>query len=347
MLTSEPCAPGRRGCAHDGPRGFSAILSMALALSLLTAPLAADAQLSAQVLRIGFLFPGPASLAYPRLEPFRQALRALGYIEGQNIAIETRWAEGKLDRLPELATELVRLKVNVIMTAATPAAKAAKHATTTIPIVMVDPGAPVSTGLVASLARPGGNATGLSSVTPDVAAKNLELLKVAVPQVCSVAFLWNAASPVAELALKEVQVAARVLAVQLQSVDVRGADAFESAFAAITQARADAVMVFPDPLTFTHQGQIVEFAVKSQLPAMFGAREFVEAGGLMSYVPNFPDLFRRAAIYVDKILKGAKPVDLPVEQPTKFELVINLKTAEALGLTIPPTLLFQATEVIQ
>ena len=221
MLTSEPCAPGIRGCAHDWLRGFSAILSMALALSLLTAPLAADAQPSAQVPRIGFLFPGPASLASLRLEPFRQALRELGYIEGQNIAIETRWAEGKLDRLPELATELVRLKVNVIMTAATPAAKAAKHATTTIPIVMVDPGDPVSTGLVASLARPGGNATGLSSVTPDVAAKNLELLKAAVPQVSRVAFLWNAASPVAELALKEVQVAARSLAVQLQSVDVR------------------------------------------------------------------------------------------------------------------------------
>jgi len=324
----------------------SAMLTVTLALSLV-APLAADAQPLTKVPRVGFLFPGSAALASLRLESFRQALRELGYVEGQNLTIENRWAEGQVERLPDLAADLVRLHVDVILTAATPAAKAAKNATNTIPIVMVDPGDPVGTGLIASLAKPGGNTTGLSSTTPDVAAKNLELLKEAVPHSSLVAFLRNAVSPAAGLAWKATQVAAPALRVQLQSVEVRSADEFATGFATITSERADALIVFPDPLTFTHRGQIVDFAAQSRLPAMFGAREFVDAGGLISYGPSFPDMFRRAATYVDKILKGAKPADLPVEQPMKFELVINLKTAQALGLTIPPTLLFQATEVIR
>jgi putative ABC transport system substrate-binding protein len=256
-------------------------------------------------------------------------------------------AEGQLERLPDLAADLVRLKVDVILTAATPAARAAKSATTTIPIVMVDPGDPVGTGLIASLAKPGGNATGLSSTTPDVAAKNLELLKEAVPHGSRVAFVWNAVSPAAALAGKAAQVAAPALGVELQSIEVRSASELATALATITPERTDALMVFPDPLTFTHRGQIVDFAAQRRIPAMFGAREFVDAGGLISYGPSFPDMFRRAAVFVDKILKGTKPEDLPVEQPTTFELVINLKTAQALGITIPPTLLFQATEVIR
>jgi putative ABC transport system substrate-binding protein len=317
-----------------------------LALSLLRASLAA-APPSTNVPQVGFLFPGTSSLASLRLEPFRQALRQLGYVEGQNLTIENRLAEGQLERLPDLAADLVRLKVDVILTAATPAARAAKSATTTIPIVMVDPGDPVGTGLIASLAKPGGNATGLSSTTPDVAAKNLELLKEAVPHGSRVAFVWNAVSPAAALAGKAAQVAAPALGVELQSIEVRSASELATALATITPERTDALMVFPDPLTFTHRGQIVDFAAQRRIPAMFGAREFVDAGGLISYGPSFPDMFRRAAVFVDKILKGTKPEDLPVEQPTTFELVINLKTAQALGLTIPPTLLFQATEVIR
>jgi len=324
-----------------------AMFLVTLVLGILLAPLTSDAQPSTKIPRVGFLFPGTSSLASLRLEPFRQALRELGYVEGQNLTLENRWAEGQLERLPDLAADLVRLKVDVILTAATPAAHAAKNATTTIPIVMVDPGDPVGTGLIASLAKPGGNTTGLSSTTPDVAAKNLELLKEAVPQGSRVAFLWNAVSPAAGLAWKAAQDAAPALGIQLQSVEVRSAGEFESAFAAITTQRTDGLIVFPDPLTFTHRGQIVDFAAQSRLPAMFGAREFVDAGGLMSYGPSFPDMFRRAAVFVDKILKGAKPADLPVEQPMKFELVINLKTAKELGLTIPPTLLFQADEVIR
>jgi len=322
-------------------------LIVILSLGALVSPLTSDAQQPGKVFRLGFLFPGTAAFGSLRLEPLRQRLRELGYLEGQNFSIEYRWADGKLDRLPELAAELVQLHVDAIMTAAMPAAQAVQSATRTIPIVMVDPGDPVSTGLVVSLARPGGNATGLSSISPDLSAKNLEILWEAVPQLSRVAFLWNAASRDAELALHAVQSAARALGIEIQSVNVHGAEEFERAFAAVTREHAAALLVFPDPLTFSHRGRIVDFAVTHQLPAMFGAREFVDAGGLMSYGPNFPDMFQRAAIYVDKILKGAKPADIPVEQPMKFELIINRKTAEALGLTLPATLLFRADEVIK
>jgi putative ABC transport system substrate-binding protein len=234
-----------------------------------------------------------------------------------------------------------------MVTAATSAAQAAKNMTSTIPIVFVDPGDPVGTGLVTSLAHPGGNATGLSSVTPDLVTKNLQLLKQAIPELASVAFMWNAALDTGAHALQEMRGATQRLGVQLYSVTVRSSDDFARAFAAITQAHAMALLVFPDPLTFSHRGVIVDFALKNKLPVMFGAREFVDTGGLMSYGPNFPDMFRRAADYVDKILQGVRPANLPVEQPMKFELVINLKSAQAMGRTMPPTLLFQADEVIK
>jgi putative ABC transport system substrate-binding protein len=318
-----------------------------IALLTLAAPLAAEAQPARKVFRIGFLFPGTSAFAAVRLEPFRQRLGELGYVEGQHYVLESRAAEGQPDRLPSLAADLVRLPVDVIVVAATGAAKAAKNATGTTPIVMVDPGDPVSAGLVANLAQPGGNMTGLSSVTPDLVAKNLQLLKDAVPELPQVAFLWNVATSTGAHALQEMQKATQRLGIHLHSVEVRGPDDFETAFAAMRRTQPTALLVFPDPLTFSHRGAIVDFAVKHGLPTMFGAREFVESGGLMSYGPSFPDMFQRAATYVDKILKGTKPADLPVEQPMKFELIINLKTAKALGLTMPPTLLFQADEVIQ
>jgi putative tryptophan/tyrosine transport system substrate-binding protein len=322
-------------------------LIIILAMGLLTVPCATEAQPARKVFQIGFLFPGTSAFAAVRLEPFRQRLRELGYIEGQHYVLESRAAEGQPDRLPALAADLIRLPVDVVVVAATGAAKAAKNATGTTPIVMVDPGDPVSAGLVASLAQPGGNMTGLSSVTPDLVAKNLQLLKDAVPELPRVAFLWNVATSTGAQAFQEMQKATQRLGIQLHSVEVRGTDDFETAFAAMRRAQPMALLVFPDPLTFSHRGAIVDFAAKQGLPAMFGAREFVESGGLMAYGPSFPDMFRRAATYVDKILKGTKPADLPVEQPMKFELIINLKTAKALGLTIPPTLLFQADEVIQ
>jgi putative ABC transport system substrate-binding protein len=309
--------------------------------------LVADAQQTTQVFRVGFLFPGTSTLASARLEPFRQRLREINYLEGQNLVIETRTAQGKLDRLPDLAADLVRRRVDVIVTAATPAAKAAKNVTDTTPIVFVDPGDPVGTGLVTTLAHPGGNATGLSSVTPDLVAKNLQLLKEAVPKLASVVFLWNAALVTGAHALQKMRGASQRLSVQLYAVAVRDTNDFERAFADITQVHAMALLVFPDPLTFSHCGVIVDCALKSKLPTMFGAREFVDTGGLMSYGPNFPDMFRRAADYVHKILQGVRPADLPVGQPIKFELVINLKSAQAIGQPIPPTLLFQADEVIK
>ncbi len=319
-----------------------------VALALLAAPLAADAQQPGKVPRIGFLWASspsdPASQRYR--EVFRRGLRDLGYIEGQNIAIESRSAEGKYDRLPGLAAELVRLQVDVIV-AVGAAAPAAKQATTTTPIVMVGAGAAVEAGLVASLARPGGNITGLTQMLPELTAKRLELLKEAVPKVSRVAVLWNSANPVKALDWREIQVAARALGVTLQSVEVQEPDEFDRALAAIPRGHPDALITLDDSLTFLHRTRIVNVAAKSRLPAMYGLTAFAEAGGLMAYGPNVPDLFRRAATFVDKILKGAKPADLPVEQPTRFELVVNLKTAKALGLTIPQSVLIRADQVIQ
>jgi putative ABC transport system substrate-binding protein len=267
-------------------------------------------------------------------------------VEGQTIHLAWRYAEGQVERLPALAAELARLPVDVLVAAGgTPVALAAQRATTTIPIVMTNVGDPVETGLVASLARPGGNITGLSSMSPDITGKRLELLKTVVPALSRVAVLWQPANPSAALQFQELQAAARALHLQVQALEVRGPDEFDHAFSAARGAGA--VVVVGDSVFTQHRRRITALAQRSRLPAMYVFREFVEAGGLMSYGVNLPDLGRRAAIYVDKILKGAKPADLPVEQPTKFELVINLKTAQALGLTIAPTLLFQADEVIK
>jgi putative ABC transport system substrate-binding protein len=320
--------------------------ALTLALALLAAPLVAEAQQAGKVYRVGYLNPGSAALAPIRLDPLRDGLRHLGYVEGRSVVIEARWAEGNFARLPELAAELVRLNVDVIVTAATPAAVAAKGATTTIPIVMVDPGDPVATKLVASLARPGGNLTGLSSATPDIAAKQLQLLKEALPRLTYVVFLWNAATPAGALALKEIQAVAPGLGVDVRNVSVRSAEELERELGLLPRG-AGGLVVFTDPLTFTHRRRIADDAVKSRLSLVSGSREFAEVGAFMSYGPSFPEMFRRAAAYVDKILKGTKPADLPVEQPTKFELVINLKTATALGLTIPPSLLLRADQVIE
>ncbi len=297
--------------------------------------------------RVGILIPGLLATTSRNLDGFRRGLRDLGYVEGQNIHLELRSAEATSAKLPDLAAELVRLKMDVIVTSGTPAALAAKRATTAIPIVMAVAGDPVGTQLVASLARPGANITGLSLMAPELGGKRLQLLKEVVPGVSRVAVLWNAANPYAVLVWRETEAAARTLGVRLQSLAVRGPDDFEGAFRAATSGRAGALITVEDGLTLSYRTRIVDFAAKSRLPAMYGFREFVDAGGLMSYAADLFDLFRRAATYVDKILKGTKPADLPVEQPTRFELVINLKTAKALGLTIPPSILIRADQVIQ
>jgi putative ABC transport system substrate-binding protein len=320
-----------------------------LAGVLLTAPLAAEAQQAAKIARIGYLTGSLATGAHLH-EAFRQGLRDLGYVEGRNVVIEYRSAEGKYERLPALAADLVALKVDVIVVTSTPAALAAKQATRTIPIVLAWAGDPVGSGLVTSLARPGGNVTGLSMLAPELVGKRLELLTQAVPGVSRVAALWHPGDlpeRTEKDMLKEADVAARALGVRLQVVEARGPEDFDRAFSDMTRARADAVIVQSTNVFFIERRRLVDLAAKNRLPAMYLTREFVDAGGLMSYGPNVPDLFRRAATYVDKILKGATPGDLPVEQPTKFELVINLKAAKALGLTIPPSLLQRADEVIQ
>ncbi len=318
---------------------------------LLAAPLAAEAQQARKVPRIGFLGTRTPSDTSSAFDAFRQGLRELGWVEGQNIVIEYRWAEGRYERLPTLAAELVRLKVDIIVAVTTPGIQAAKNATETIPIVMISGSAdPVGLGLIASLARPGGNVTGLSySVGREIFGKGLELLKETVPKVRRVAILSNPsnpASPVQPLIIREVYVAARSLGVQLL-LEARGPNGFDGAFAAMAKERVGALLVVADSIFILHRTRLADLAAKSRLPAMYGFREHVEAGGLMSYGANLADLYRRAATYVDKILKGAKPADLPVEQPTKFELVINLKTAKALGLTIPQSLLGRADEVIE
>ena len=321
-------------------------VGLILTLTILVAPLAAAAQPLAKVPRIGLLAfgsPGPQQVL---VEAFRQGLRDLGYAEGQNVAIEYRFAEERQERLLELAAELVRLQVDVIV-APSNAAYAAKHITPTIPIVMTTSGDPVATGIIASLARPGGNMTGLTLLSPELAGKRLELLKEVVPELSRVAVLWNAAHPDKALEWRETQIAAQALGVQLQSLPVRGPEDFDSAFEATAREHAGALLVLGDSLTFGHRTRIVDLAAKSRLPAMYEVREFAAAGGFVTYGPSVPDNWRRAATFVDKILKGSKPGDLPVERPMRFELVINLQTAKALDLTIPPRLLFQATEVIQ
>jgi len=315
---------------------------------LCVAPLAPEAQPPTHVHRIGALSGfGPTPGRDPFVEAFLEGMRALGYVEGQNLVLEYRAAAGHHERFPALAAELVQLKPEVIVTQGTPAALAAKDATTTIPIVMVGVGDPVGSGLVASLARPGGNITGLSVLVPELVGKQLEFLKDVLPSVSRVAVLWNPANPAHALMVREADMAAQQLGVELHRVEARGPDAFDSAFAAMTSAHAGALLVLVDTVFSEHRRRLAELAAMSHLPTMHQNRALVEAGGLISYAASPPDLWRHGATHVDKILKGAKPADLPVEQPTKFELVINLKTAKELGLTIPPTLLFQADEVIK
>jgi putative ABC transport system substrate-binding protein len=321
-------------------------LLVTLTLAILVAPLAAVAQPSTHVHRIGMLV-GPAPGGDPYVGAFLEGMRALGYVEGQNLVLEYRGAEGQFERFPALAAELVRLQVDVLLVGPTAAALAAKDATTMIPIVMAGVGDPVGSGLVASLARPGGNVTGLSVLQPEVPRKQLEILKEALPTVSRVAVLWNPANPSGALMVQETDVAAQALGVQVHHVEARGPDAFDSAFAAMTSAHAGALLVVPDPMFRLHGSRLAELAATSRLPTMHNAREYVEAGGLLGYGASRPDVSRRAATYVDKILQGTKPADLPVEPPTTFELVINLKTAQALGLTIPPALLSRADEVIR
>jgi putative ABC transport system substrate-binding protein len=326
-------------------------LTVTLGLTLLAAPLGAEAQQAAKIARIGYLSPNLATSPHLR-EAFRQGLRDLGYVEGRNLVIEYRDAEGKVERLPALAAELVALKVDVIVTEGgnTVGPLAAKQATRTIPIVFASAGDPVTSGLVTSLARPGGNVTGLSSLSAELVGKRLELLTQAVPGVGQVAVLWLPGAlgeRTEKEMLTEAEVAAQGLGVRLQFVEARGPADFDRAFSDMTRARAGALTVLPSNMFRREHRRLVDLAAKNRLPAVYFSREFVDAGGLMAYGANYDDLSRRAATYVDKILKGAKPADLPVEQSTKFELVINLKTAKALGMTIPQSVLGRADEVIQ
>ena len=316
-----------------------------LALGLLVAPPTAEPQQPVKISRVGVLSGG--SPTPHLLYAFRQGLRDLHHLEGENIAIEARWADGQLDRLPGLVGELVQLKVDVIVTSGAPAAFAAKQATSTIPIVMAQINDPVGLGLVASLGQPGGNITGLANLHSELAAKQLELIKEAIPRATRVAVLWNPMNPGAALIVEHTRHAARALGMALVPVEARDPKGLEQSFAAMARERANALLLPPDPLFLPYGREIVSLAARRRLPAMYGWREFVEAGGLMAYGPNIPDMFRRAATYVDKILKGAKAADLPVEQPTRFDMLINLKTAKALGLTIPPSILIRADRVIQ
>ncbi len=316
-------------------------------LGLLAAAPPADAQPAGKVPRIGFLGPTSPSDRPHNLDAFRQRLRDLGWVEGQNIVIDHRYAEGAIDRLPDLVAELVRLKVDLIVSMGTQGVMAAKNATETIPIVMIAVRDPVGIGLIASLARPGGNVTGVSGYAGlETVAKQLGLLKETVPKVRRVAVLSNPDNAYHQRALREVNVAARSLGVQVLALEARGPNEFDGAFAAMAKEHVGALLVLSDAIFSSHGTRLADLAARSRLPAAYAVRESVEAGGLMSYGPDFRDLYRRSATYADKILRGAKPGDLPVEQPTKFELVINLKTAKALGLKIPPSLLQRADHVI-
>jgi putative ABC transport system substrate-binding protein len=322
-------------------------LARIAALALLVTPLAAAALLPTTVHRIGFLWNSSPSLTHHFLEAFRHGLHERGYVEGTHFTIESRYAEGDPTRLPGLAAELVGLPVAVIVTSGSQAIQAVKQATSTIPVVIAASSDPVEMGFVTSLARPGENLTGLSLSAPELSGKRLELLKEAVPAITHIAVLVNPANPSTAAHLRETQRAAQALQVQLHLAEVRGPHELDHAFSAIRRVPADALIVLVDPMFMQQRARLVELTAMSRLPAMYGFREDVEMGALMAYGPSFPDLFRRAATYVDKILKGAKPGDLPVEQPTKYELILNLKTAKELGITLPPTLLILADEVIR
>jgi putative ABC transport system substrate-binding protein len=320
---------------------------VALACGSLAVPGTASAQTPPKVPRVGYIFASTSTETSDYYEAARQGLRELGYVEGRSIALEVRWAEGRLERLPELLAEVIRLGVDVLVVGSTPGALAAQKATTTIPVVLVGVGDPVKAGLAASLARPGGNLTGLSLMSRDLSGKRLQLLKEMVPRVTRIAILTNPGNPGHAVFWQETQEAAQKLGVQLQAVVARRPEDFAGAFRAAKRGRADALLVFDDGVFNGYRTEMVALAARTRLPAMYGPRHFPDVGGLISYGPNWPDQYRRTAVYVDKILKGAKPADLPVEQPTRFELVINLKTAKALKLTIPQSVLIRADQVIQ
>jgi putative tryptophan/tyrosine transport system substrate-binding protein len=323
------------------------VISFALTALFYALCLPVWAQQPAKVPRIGYLGGFPLSASAARVEAFRQGLRELGYVEGKNLVIEYRYAEGKFDRLPALAAELVRLKVNIIVTGGPASTRAAKAATSTIPIVMAQDNDPVANGFVASLARPGGNITGLATLSPEIGGKRLELLKEIVPKLSRVAVLGTSTDPANAQLLKEVEFAAGALGVKLQYLDVLDPKDIETAFRDASKGRAEAVLALASPVLISQRAQLADLAVKSRLPAIYYSTEYVEAGGLMTYGVNLNDVARRAATYVDKILKGRKPADLPVEQPIKFELIINLKAAKQIGLTIPQTVLYRADKVIK
>lgn len=318
-----------------------------LAAALLLSATAVQAQQSKKLYRIGYISVSSPSNAAGRVEAFRQGMRALGYLEGQNLAIELRWADGKFERIPELAAELVGLKVDVIVTGASIATRHAKAATSTIPIVMGFENDPVANGIVDSLARPGGNVTGVATLAPEISGKRLELLKEILPRAIRIAVIRTAREPGTDQALKETELAAGALGLRTQHLDVAAPSDIAPAFLEIARRRAEALLVLPSPVFNSRRSEIIGLSTKNRLPAIFYTPEWVEDGGLVSYGPNPRTLSRRAATYVDKILKGVKPADLPVEQPTKFEFLINLKTAKQIGLTIPPNVLARADRVIR
>ena len=329
------------------PRGPKWMGILAIAFTFAFSGAVAQAQQPARIPRIGILIAVSGSVFPARVEAFRQRLRQLGYVEGKNILIEYRYAEGKRERLPDLAAELIGLKVDLIVTVGVPAAQAAKKASGTIPIVFAGASDPVGTGIVSSLARPGGNITGLSLMVPDLDGKRLELLKEAFPKVARAAFLWQPGGARGNLALTKMEAAAKALGLELLSLEVRSLDDFEGAFARAKGDGAQALITTTGERINTQQRRVLDFAAKNRLPAIYHYSEFVEAGGLMSYAPDNMDIWRRAATYVDKILKGAKPGDIPVEQPKKFEFIINLNAAKEIGLTIPPNMLVRADKVIR
>jgi putative ABC transport system substrate-binding protein len=327
--------------------GSIATLIVALALGMFSTPAIIEAQQPGKVFRVGYLESGAAAPSAHLFESFRQGLRDLGWVEGQNIAIELRVAEGKYERLRDLAAELVKLQADVIFASSTPAALAAKQATTTVPIVIGRVADPVGSGLVASLAHPGGNITGWTHLGRELRAKYVELIKEAVPGATRIGVLWNPANPIHGPSLENVKTAAQALKVQLRPVGVQDPQELESAFSALAREHGEALVVLPDGMFLAQGTRIIALSARGRLPAMYGMTELTKAGGLMGYGVNLPDMYRHGASFVDRILKGAKPADLPVEQPTKFELVINLKTAKVLGLTIPQSVLVRADEVIR
>jgi len=323
------------------------IIVVAFTISVLITLSASQAQHSGHVPRVGYLGASSASLEAELVKAFREGLREHGYVEGQNIVIEYRWAEGNYQRFPALVADLVKLKVDLILTAGTPGTLAAKRATQTIPIVMAVTGDAVGTGLVSSLARPGGNVTGLTTMVPDLEGKRLEILREVLPKLVTVAVLLNTSNPLTAIEWEQTKTSATALGIQLQPIELQRPEDFKEAFARVARQRPDAITMVADRFQLAHRMQIVDFVAKTRAPAIYPYRDFVVAGGLMSYGPSYEDLFRRSATYVDKILRGAKPSDLPIEQPTKFEFVVNLKTAKTLGVPIPPSLLLRADHVFE